>query len=54
MGSFYDDVIKKDPRFNSIKRIDDMALLEPITRTAVTAIVNDARSLGIELMVFET
>jgi len=54
MGSFYDDVIKKDPRFNSIKRIDDIGLLEPVTRAAVTAIVNDARSLGIELLVFET
>jgi hypothetical protein len=52
--SFYDDVIKKDPRFNSVQRVSDAALLEPVTRAAVAAIVDDARMLGIELMVFET
>lgn len=32
---FYADVIQKDPRFTSTKRISDLALLEPITRAAV-------------------
>jgi hypothetical protein len=54
MGNFYTDVIKKDPRFKSTKRIDDMALLEPVTREAVKQIVNDAAADGIKLMVYET
>jgi hypothetical protein len=54
MASFYEDVIRKDPRFNSVKRVSDMALLEPVTRAAVATIVEDARLMGIDLMVFET
>ena len=29
MASFYEDVIKNDPRIDSVKRVSDMALLEP-------------------------
>ena len=54
MGNFYTDVIQQDPRFRSTKPISDMALLEPVTRAAVEAIIADAASQGIELMVFET
>ena len=52
--SFYDDVIRKDARFASSARVDDLALLEPVTRAAVTAIIQDAKTLGVEVMVFET
>jgi hypothetical protein len=54
MASFYEDVIKNDPRFNSVKRVNDPELLEPVTRAAINSIVEDARALGIDLMVFET
>src|SRR5438477_13219095 len=54
MPSFYEDVIKNDARFNSAKRVADPELLEPVTRAAIANILQDARALGIELMVFET
>jgi len=54
MASFYEDVIKNDPRIDSVKRVSDMALLEPVTRAAISNIVADAKALGIDLMVFET
>jgi len=54
MGNFFTDVIQKDPRFNSTKRIADPALLEPITRQLVQQIVNAAQQMGIHVMVFET
>jgi hypothetical protein len=54
MGNFYTDVIKKDPRFHSTKRINDPALLEPVTRAAVQAVIADAAARGIKLMIFET
>ncbi|MFA4904486.1 MAG: M15 family metallopeptidase [Desulfobaccales bacterium] len=52
--SFYDDVIKNDPRFRSAKPISDLALLEPVTRAAVQAIIADAAEMGHEMMAFET
>jgi len=52
--SFFDDVIKTDPRFMSTERVSDLALLEPVMRAKVAAIVQDAASLGLKLMVFET
>lgn len=52
--SFFTDVIEKDPRFTSSKRIDDLALLEPVTSAAVQKIIADSRVLGFEMMVFET
>jgi len=52
--SFFTGVIEKDPRFTSPQRIKDLALLEPVTRAAVQKIIDDARALGFEMMVFET
>ena len=54
MANFYSDVIARDPRFHSTKRICDLALLEPVTRKSVEAIIEDAAALGILLMPFET
>jgi len=54
MGNFYTDVIRKDGRFKSAKRINDLALLEPVTRKIVKRIMADAAEAGIKLMVFET
>jgi hypothetical protein len=36
MASLYEDVIRKDPRLDTPKRVSDMALLEPVTRAAIT------------------
>lgn len=52
--NFYHDVIVNDPRFHSTKVVNDLALLEPVTRAAVQAIIADALEMGIELMIFET
>jgi hypothetical protein len=52
--SFYTETIQQDPRFNSTARIFDLALLEPITRANVQAIIADALAMGQELMIFET
>ncbi len=54
MPNFYTDVLQRDPRFNSTVRIDDLALLEPVTRAAVQAILAEAKTHGIDYMVFET
>lgn len=52
--SFYTDTIAHDPRFHSTAAVHDLALLEPVTRTAVQAIIADAKAQGIALMAFET
>lgn len=54
MPGFYEDVIKNDPRFHSIQRVADPLLLEPQTRAAVQAVIDDAAAHGIALMTFET
>jgi hypothetical protein len=54
MSNFYLDVIKKDKRFLSTNVIKDPALLEPTTRAAVKAIIADAQTHGMNLMIFET
>ena len=54
MGNFFSDVIMQDARFNSTSRCADLALLEPVTRAAVLAIIADAKTDGHNLMVFET
>jgi LAS superfamily LD-carboxypeptidase LdcB len=54
MGNFFQDVIRKDARFNSTAVINDLQLLEPKTRAAVQAIIAEAHPGGLELMVFET
>jgi hypothetical protein len=53
-ANFYSDVIAKDTRFGSLARIDDDQLLEPVTRALVQEIVSAARSIGIDVMVWET
>jgi hypothetical protein len=54
MGTFFDDVISNDSRFNSVTRVADLNLLEPVTRELVEQIVEGAAALGFSLMVFET
>jgi hypothetical protein len=52
--SFYTDTIQRDPRFSDAVKIDDLNLLEPITRGLVQKIIADAAAHGVNLMVFET
>ena len=54
MGNFYTDIISKDPRFTSTARIDATDLLEPETLRRVLAVIEDAKALGWNLMIFET
>ena len=54
MSTFYDDVILKDPRFESATRVADLDLLEPKTRQLVQQILDAAQEMGISLMVYET
>src|SRR5262245_21800376 len=54
MTSFYTEVIEHDARFDSAKRIDDLALLEPVTRGLVTEIIRAAAFMGFDLAAFET
>lgn len=52
--SFYTEVLQTDPRFTSTDRINDLALLEPVTRAAVQQIISQAAAQGITLKVTET
>ena len=52
--SFYTDVIKKDARFNTADKVDDVNLLESNMRRKVAAIISDAASAGHKLKVIET
>ena len=54
MSNFFTDVISRDPRFHTTQVVNDLALLEPVTRAAVQAVIADAAAHGISLMVFET
>lgn len=54
MGNFYTDVLRKDSRFNSTEKIDDLALLEPGVRLAVEAIIADAKAARHDVFVLET
>src|SRR5262245_6468540 len=54
MGNFFTDVISKDARIESVRRVDALDLLEPGTRQRVQAIIADAQAHGVALMVFET
>lgn len=54
MKNFYKNIILKDQRINTLDRIDDLELLEPVTRQKIISVINDARSNGVELLVFET
>jgi hypothetical protein len=53
--SFYTEVIVPHPRFQDPNRVSDVALLEPVTRQAVQAVIAQAKTMfGIRLSVFET
>jgi hypothetical protein len=54
MGNFYADIISSDSRFNSLSRIDDVSLLEPVTRELVRRIVISAKQMGTDVEVYET
>jgi hypothetical protein len=54
MGSFYTDVISQDARFDSLERVGDPSLLEPMMRQLVARLVSSAHQMGIEVMVYET
>lgn len=54
MPSFYDTVIRNSRAFRSDAVCKDMALLEPGTRAAVQALVDDAKAQGHDLRVLET
>ena len=54
MSNFFTDTIVPDPRFKSVKPVNDLALLEPVTRKLVKQIMADAAASGIKLMAFET
>lgn len=54
MRNFYTDVLQTDARFRSVSAVRDLALLEPVTRAAVQAILKDAAAMGIPLVVTET
>lgn len=54
-SNFYLDVIQKDNRFRLASKINDLALLEPITRAAVNSIIAAAFSrFSIIIAVTET
>jgi len=52
--SFYTDVIKKSPWFNSINVCKDTALLEPSFRAKVQAVLEQAHNDGHDLRISET
>lgn len=54
MPSFYDTAIRNSKAFRSDATCKDMALLEPGTRAAVQAMLNDAKAQGIDLRLLET
>jgi hypothetical protein len=54
MSNFYTAVIMNDPRLHTTDIVADIALLEPVTRAAIQAVIADAAAAGIALMVFET
>ncbi len=54
MENFFTDVISKDSRFRSAKRVADPMLLEPVTRQLVQQMMDAAGNMGIAVMIFET
>ncbi len=52
--SFFTEVIRPDPRYNSTDECRDPLLLEPVTRAAVENIIKDAANMGITLRISET
>lgn len=54
MSTFYDTTIRNSPAFHSNAVCKDMAMLEPGTRAAVLALVDEAGKQGHDLRVLET
>lgn len=54
MDNFYTSVLRKSPNFTSPTRCNDMALLEPVMRRKVEAILRDAAGHNVPLRVYET
>lgn len=54
MSTFYDTTIRNSPAFRSDAVCKDMAMLEPGTRAAVLALVDEAGKQGHDLRVLET
>jgi hypothetical protein len=54
MANFFKDIIQRDPRAGITSVVNDIGLLEPVTRLAVQKIIDEAKRLGVELMIFET
>lgn len=54
MPSFYDTVIRNSKAFRSDAICNDVALLEPGTRSAVQALLDDAKARGVDLRLLET
>jgi hypothetical protein len=54
MGNFYTDFICQDSRYDSVPRVGDPSLLEPITRQLVESLITSARQMGIQVEIYET
>lgn len=54
MPNFYSDVIRNSKAFRSDAVCKDMAMLEPGTRNAVQAMLDDAKAKNIDLRLLET
>jgi hypothetical protein len=52
--NFYTQTICRDPRRLLPARVSDLSLLEPTTRERVLVVIEEARKLGQDLMVYET
>jgi hypothetical protein len=52
--SFYTDNILKSAKSHTTQAVNDLDLLEQVTRRLVQSIIDDAKAHGIDLMVFET
>jgi hypothetical protein len=54
LGNFFAAVIAQDPRFHSRKHVSDLNLLERFTRSLVQQVIQEAATLSIVLVAFET
>ena len=52
--NFFTDTLVNDARFHTLDAVRDVAMLEPVTRAAVAAVIADAATQGIHLIVTET
>ena len=54
LGNFFTDVLQQDLRFHSRNPLSELDLLEPVTRSLVQQVIQEASTLGISLIPFET